>query len=420
LSVTDSVVLARDADAVVMIVRHGKSSKHAMRRARDLLVRSGAPVTGIVLNAVDLNSPEYYAYYGYYGYTGMPQRASTAPAGSRRAIARIRSPRKRKNSDSSEGDQRMIRSSSRHPLPRWPLACLGALQACVLFFDFCPRLARSSAARLPPVPRPITRRSFPTTDPAILYPGERDVVLTIGDDDHHPSVFRPKYTPQVRINNDGTVLLPLIGIVHLEGFVRYPGRAIDRAKAGRRWNVSQSPSDPSDHRRSQRCRHRYWRSPCSRSGRGFASFARCPFHCGRTSPTASHVITINRPGVAKPIVVDLGTDPMLSSLGNIPVFPGDTIVVSRIGIVYMLGSFTSQLGTIPLNAYTPLTLTEATALAGGIKWDGRFSDLRIIRTVGDHRTVAVYNIKKVLEWKVPDPILQPNDIVYLPPVPSSS
>ena len=53
-----------------MIVRHGKSSKHAMRRARDLLVRSGAPVTGIVLNAVDLNSPEYYAYYGYYGYTG--------------------------------------------------------------------------------------------------------------------------------------------------------------------------------------------------------------------------------------------------------------------------------------------------------------------------------------------------------------
>ena len=138
---------------------------------------------------------------------------------------------------------------------------------------------------------------------------------------------------------------------------------------------------------------------------------------GGLPSTASHVITINRPGVAKPLVVDLGTDPMLSSLGNIPVFPGDVIVVSRIGIVYMLGSFTSQLGTIPLNAYTPLTLTEATALAGGIKWEGRFGDLRIIRTVGDHRTVAVYDIKKVLNGKVPDPILQPNDIVYLPPVP---
>lgn len=70
LSVTDSVVLARDADAVLLIIRHGKSSKHALRRARDLLVRSGAPVTGTALNAVDLNSPEYYSYYGYYGYTG--------------------------------------------------------------------------------------------------------------------------------------------------------------------------------------------------------------------------------------------------------------------------------------------------------------------------------------------------------------
>jgi capsular exopolysaccharide synthesis family protein len=69
LSVTDSVVLAREADAVVMIVRHGKSSKHALRRGRDLLVRSGSRLTGIVLNAVDLSSPEYYAYYGYYGYT---------------------------------------------------------------------------------------------------------------------------------------------------------------------------------------------------------------------------------------------------------------------------------------------------------------------------------------------------------------
>jgi capsular exopolysaccharide synthesis family protein len=70
LSVTDSVVLARDADAVVLIVRSGKSSKHALRRSRDLLQRSGSRITGIALNAIDLNSPEYYAYYGYYGYSG--------------------------------------------------------------------------------------------------------------------------------------------------------------------------------------------------------------------------------------------------------------------------------------------------------------------------------------------------------------
>jgi Mrp family chromosome partitioning ATPase len=69
LSVTDGVILARDMDAVVLVIRHGKSSKHVVRRARDLLIRSGSLVTGIVLNSVDMSSPEYYGYYGYSGYS---------------------------------------------------------------------------------------------------------------------------------------------------------------------------------------------------------------------------------------------------------------------------------------------------------------------------------------------------------------
>jgi capsular exopolysaccharide synthesis family protein len=70
LSITDSVVLAHDSDAVVLVVRQGKANKHAVRRARDLLLRAGTRITGTVLNAVDLNSPEYYSYYGYSGYSG--------------------------------------------------------------------------------------------------------------------------------------------------------------------------------------------------------------------------------------------------------------------------------------------------------------------------------------------------------------
>lgn len=69
LSVTDASILSRVVDAVVLVIRHGKSSRNIMRRARDLLVRSGAPMAGLVLNAVDLNSPEYYGYYGYTGYS---------------------------------------------------------------------------------------------------------------------------------------------------------------------------------------------------------------------------------------------------------------------------------------------------------------------------------------------------------------
>ena len=69
LSVTDGVLLSPQVDSVILVVRHGKSSKHVVRRGRDLLVRSGAPMAGVVLNAVDLNAPEYYGYYGYSSYS---------------------------------------------------------------------------------------------------------------------------------------------------------------------------------------------------------------------------------------------------------------------------------------------------------------------------------------------------------------
>lgn len=256
-----------------------------------------------------------------------------------------------------------------------------------------------------------------TTNPAILYPGERDVVLTVGDMISVRVFSDTDYTAAVRINNDGTVLLPLIGIVHLEGLSVTKAEQLIAEKlstAGMYRDpqvILQITEGPNSVVTIVGETHAVVPILGSRRLLDVLSTA------GGLPPTASHVITIDRPGVKYPIVVDLGTDPLNSSLANIPVYPGDTIVVSRIGVVYMLGAFGSASGTIPLNAYTPLTLTEATGLSGGIKFAGNFSDLRIIRTVGDHRTVAVYNIKKVLDGKVPDPILQPNDIVYLPRVP---
>ena len=256
-----------------------------------------------------------------------------------------------------------------------------------------------------------------TTDPAILYPGERDVVLTIGDVISIRLMSDGEFNTSVRINNDGTVLLPLIGIVHLEGLSVTQAEELIAQKlvADGMYRDPQVTVQIAEGPNAVVTiigeTHAVVPVAGSRHLLDVLSAA------GGLPPTASHVITINRPGVSKPIVVDLGTDPMRSSLGNIPVFPGDTIVVSRIGIVYIFGAFGSNSGTVALNAYTPLTLMEATALSGGIKWEANNSDLRIIRTVGDHRTVAVYNIKRVLNGKDPDPILQPNDIVYLPPVP---
>jgi succinoglycan biosynthesis transport protein ExoP len=70
LSVTDAVVLSTRADAVVLVIRSGRTTKQALRRARELLVRVNARVTGVLLNAVDLSSPDYYYYYEYQGKYG--------------------------------------------------------------------------------------------------------------------------------------------------------------------------------------------------------------------------------------------------------------------------------------------------------------------------------------------------------------
>jgi capsular exopolysaccharide synthesis family protein len=70
LSVTDAVLLAVQADMVALVVRSGQTTMGAIRNARDLLLHVKAPLRGIVLNAVDLQSPDYYYYHSGPKYRG--------------------------------------------------------------------------------------------------------------------------------------------------------------------------------------------------------------------------------------------------------------------------------------------------------------------------------------------------------------
>ena len=70
LSVTDAVILATRADTVVLVIRSGQTTKQALRRARDILLRVNAHISGVLLNAADLSSPDYYYYYEYQGKYG--------------------------------------------------------------------------------------------------------------------------------------------------------------------------------------------------------------------------------------------------------------------------------------------------------------------------------------------------------------
>jgi len=70
LSVTDAVVLSPRADATILVIRSGQTTKQALRRSRDILTQVNAHVAGVLLNAVDLTSPDYYYYYEYQGKYG--------------------------------------------------------------------------------------------------------------------------------------------------------------------------------------------------------------------------------------------------------------------------------------------------------------------------------------------------------------
>lgn len=65
LSVTDAVLLSAQMDTVLLVIRSAQTSKDALRRSRDVLAQVNARVMGVVVNAIDLQSPD--AYYYYYG-----------------------------------------------------------------------------------------------------------------------------------------------------------------------------------------------------------------------------------------------------------------------------------------------------------------------------------------------------------------
>lgn len=66
-SFTDGVLISTMVDGVLLVVHGGKSSRHIVRRSRQLLNDVGAKVFGVVLNNITLQSHDYYYYQRYYG-----------------------------------------------------------------------------------------------------------------------------------------------------------------------------------------------------------------------------------------------------------------------------------------------------------------------------------------------------------------
>lgn len=74
LGLADALTLSRQVDGVIFVAMAGQTAKENFRGSMKRLAQVQSPVLGVVLNGVDLDSPEY-AYYSsyYYNYEGDDQ-----------------------------------------------------------------------------------------------------------------------------------------------------------------------------------------------------------------------------------------------------------------------------------------------------------------------------------------------------------
>ncbi len=157
------------------------------------------------LNAVDLNAPEYYGYYGYSGYS----YSSLDPAGW----------------DAKDGSPAARRSGSGEPwhvapeegVPRWRIrgSAMAMARAGAQPGEAGVRAQFSGPAL--GVPPQGNQVQTPTTDPAILLAGARDLQINVGDQLAVKVFGTPDFAFPVRVTVDGNVQLPFIGLVQVAG-----------------------------------------------------------------------------------------------------------------------------------------------------------------------------------------------------------
>lgn len=99
---------------------------------------------------------------------------------------------------------------------------------------------------------------------------------------------------------------------------------------------------------------------------------------------------------------------------NIPVKPFDTITVSKAGIVYVVGSV-QRSGGFTLEDVDSLTALQALSLAQGCAGACNMHKDEIVHPLpGGGRQVTYINLGKIMKGKAKDPILKANDMLIVP------
>jgi polysaccharide biosynthesis/export protein len=135
---------------------------------------------------------------------------------------------------------------------------------------------------------------------------------------------------------------------------------------------------------------------------------------GGTTPKAgSYALISHRSDPEHTRRVPLLTGAPESLDNDVAVAPGDTIIVSKAGVIYVVGDVRQPGGFILENGNN-ITVLQAIALAQGIGPNPALNSSRLIRKTPAGPKETPLELSKILATKAPDLQLQPEDIVFVP------
>jgi polysaccharide export outer membrane protein len=227
----------------------------------------------------------------------------------------------------------------------------------------------------------------------------------------------PEFHSTVRVSAEGTVTLPLIGEVKLAGKdEQAAARAIEAALlakgmllhplvsvlvtayAGQDVSVLGEVTRPGVY--PYTVHHRLLDLISAASGLSVnAGRLVNVFHQG--DPKMAHAVVLD-PG---------GTD--TSSDHNPELSPGDTVQVSRAGLVYVVGDVIRP-GGFAVDPVQGLTVVQALSLAWGPSQNAAVGKALLIREQKEGRAMIALNIRRMLRGQDPDQPVQDRDILYVP------
>jgi polysaccharide export outer membrane protein len=135
---------------------------------------------------------------------------------------------------------------------------------------------------------------------------------------------------------------------------------------------------------------------------------------GVTAAASSKIIITRRGDPDHPFSVDYNPEALAPVIPRIQVFPGDTILVPRAGIVYVVGDVNRPGGYV-LEGRSSLSVEEAMALCGGVAKAANLKHVHLVRTLeGGRKEDIAVSVKMIYKGKAPDVALKDGDILYVP------